>query len=92
MQTPDTAGAAAGRDYGRSAEMLRVACEVIPGGVISADRSGARLHPLYFLYFARGFGPQPWDADGDEHIGFALGSGPLILGQSLDVAAPPANA
>jgi len=82
MQTPDTAGAAAGRDFGRSAEMFRAACEVIPGGVTSAVRSGARPHPLYF---DRGLGPRLWDADGNEYVDFALGYGPLILGHSPEV-------
>jgi glutamate-1-semialdehyde 2,1-aminomutase len=52
---------------------------VIPGGVTSSIRGGARPHPLYF---ERGEGPYLWDVDGRRYVDYALGYGPLILGHA----------
>ena len=59
--------------------LFATAREVIPGGVTSSIRAGARPHPLYF---ERGEGPYLWDVDGNQYVDYALGYGPLILGHA----------
>ncbi len=63
----------------RSEALWDVAQDLIPGGVTSSIRAGARPHPLYF---ERGQGPYLWDVDGNRYVDFALGYGPLILGHA----------
>ena len=63
--------------FPRSQALFEAARVVIPGGVTSSIRSGARPHPLYF---ERGEGPYLWDVDGRRYLDYALGYGPLILG------------
>jgi glutamate-1-semialdehyde 2,1-aminomutase len=63
--------------FPRSQALFESARVVIPGGVTSSVRSGARPHPLYF---ERGEGPYIWDVDGHRYVDYALGYGPLILG------------
>jgi glutamate-1-semialdehyde 2,1-aminomutase len=65
--------------FPRSQALYEVARAVIPGGVTSSIRAGARPHPLYF---ERGLGPHLWDVDGNRYIDYALGYGPLILGHA----------
>jgi glutamate-1-semialdehyde 2,1-aminomutase len=68
--------------YPRSQALFDAARAVIPGGVTSSIRAGARPHPLYF---ERGEGPYLWDVDGNRYVDFALGYGPLILGHAPTV-------
>jgi glutamate-1-semialdehyde 2,1-aminomutase len=65
--------------FPRSLALFEVARTVIPGGVTSSIRAGARPHPLYF---ERGEGPFLWDVDGNRYVDYALGYGPLILGHA----------
>lgn len=65
--------------FPRSQALFEAARRVIPGGVTSSIRAGARPHPLYF---ERGEGPFLWDVDGRKYVDFALGYGPLILGHA----------
>ena len=65
--------------FPRSEALWDVAQDLIPGGVTSSIRAGARPHPLYF---ERGQGPYLWDVDGNRYVDFALGYGPLILGHA----------
>ncbi len=65
--------------FPRSMALFAAAREVIPGGVTSSIRAGARPHPLYF---ERGEGPYLWDVDGNRYLDYALGYGPLILGHA----------
>ncbi len=65
--------------FSRSEALFEAARKVIPGGVTSSIRAGARPHPLYF---ERGEGPHLWDVDGNRYIDYALGYGPLILGHA----------
>jgi glutamate-1-semialdehyde 2,1-aminomutase len=62
-----------------SADLYAAARELIPGGVTSAVRSGARPHPLYLDH---GAGPHIWDVDGNRYVDFVLGYGPLLLGHA----------
>ena len=72
--------------FPRSQALYETARVVIPGGVTSAVRAGARPHPLYF---ERGEGPYLWDVDGNRYVDYALGYGPLLLGHApLVVRAP----
>ena len=68
--------------YPRSHALFEAARRVIPGGVTSSIRAGARPHPLYF---ERGEGPYLWDVDGTRYVDFALGYGPLLLGHAPKV-------
>ena len=68
--------------YPRSHALFEAARRVIPGGVTSSIRAGARPHPLYF---ERGEGPYLWDVDGTRYVDFALGYGPLLLGHAPHV-------
>lgn len=65
--------------FPQSQALFEAARRVIPGGVTSSIRAGARPHPLYF---ERGEGPFLWDVDGRKYVDFALGYGPLILGHA----------
>jgi glutamate-1-semialdehyde 2,1-aminomutase len=65
--------------FPRSHALFEAARQVIPGGVTSSIRAGARPHPLYF---ERGEGPYLWDVDGNRYVDYALGYGPLILGHA----------
>lgn len=65
--------------FPRSQALFDAASRVIPGGVTSTIRAGARPHPLYF---DRGDGAYLWDVDGRRYVDFALGYGPLILGHA----------
>ncbi|HEV7810075.1 MAG TPA: aminotransferase class III-fold pyridoxal phosphate-dependent enzyme [Candidatus Limnocylindrales bacterium] len=65
--------------YPKSQALFEAARRVIPGGVTSSIRAGARPYPLYF---ERGEGPYLWDVDGQRYIDFALGYGPLLLGHA----------
>ncbi len=65
--------------FPHSQALFEVARTVIPGGVTSSIRAGARPHPLYF---ERGEGPYLWDVDGNRFVDYALGYGPLILGHA----------
>ncbi|MEO8229096.1 MAG: aspartate aminotransferase family protein [Chloroflexota bacterium] len=65
--------------FPRSQALFADARRVIPGGVTSTIRAGARPHPLYF---ERGDGPYLWDVDGRRYVDFVLGYGPLILGHA----------
>lgn len=67
------------RQFPRSRALYEAARAVIPGGVTSSIRAGARPHPLYF---ERGSGPHLWDVDGNRYIDYALAYGPLILGHA----------
>ncbi len=66
-----------------SQALFEAARRVIPGGVTSSIRAGARPHPLYF---ERGEGPFLWDVDGRKYVDFALGYGPLLAVDSDPVA------
>ena len=68
--------------FPRSWALFEAARIVIPGGVTSGIRAGARPHPLYF---DRGEGPYLWDVDGNRYVDYALGYGPLILGHAPPV-------
>ena len=70
------------RQFSASQALFGAARAVIPGGVTSAVRAGARPHPLYF---ERGKGAYLWDVDGNRYLDFVLGYGPLILGHSPTV-------
>lgn len=59
--------------FPRSQALYDAARRVIPGGVTSSIRAGARPHPLYF---ERGEGPCLWDVDGNRYVDYALGYGP----------------
>jgi glutamate-1-semialdehyde 2,1-aminomutase len=65
-----------------SAERFRRAAAVLPGGVSSAVRRGARPYPLYFRC---GDGARVVDVDQNAYLDYTLGWGPLLLGH-----APPA--
>jgi glutamate-1-semialdehyde 2,1-aminomutase len=65
--------------FPRSQALFETARTVIPGGVTSSIRTGARPHPLYF---ERGDGQFLWDVDGNRYVDYVLGYGPLILGHA----------
>ena len=67
------------RHRSRRRRPFEAARAVIPGGVTSSVRAGARPHPLYL---DRGQGPYVWDVDGNQYVDYALGYGPLILGHA----------
>ena len=80
--------AGAGR-YAQSAELLRRARAVIPGG---HHLSGRRLlhNEESPLYMTRGKGARCWDADGHEYIDYIGAYGPFLLGyahECVDAAA-----
>ncbi|HET8547100.1 MAG TPA: glutamate-1-semialdehyde 2,1-aminomutase [Bryobacteraceae bacterium] len=62
-----------------SAERFRRASAVLPGGVSSAVRRGARPYPLYFRC---GEGSRAVDVDNNAYIDYTLAWGPLFLGHA----------
>ncbi len=68
----------------RSAEIMRRARELFPGGVNSPVRAFRGVEGEPFVV-ARGEGARIWDVDGREYIDYVLSWGPLVLGH-----APPA--
>ena len=76
---PTRAAAAPSSPFPKSQALFEAARAVIPGGVTSSVRAGARPHPLYL---ERGLGPFVWDVDGNRYVDYALGYGPLILGHA----------
>jgi len=79
VSNPESVDLVPDRQFPRSKAMLEAARMVIPGGVTSSIRVGARPHPLYF---ERGQGAHLWDVDGYRYVDFALAYGPLILGHA----------
>jgi glutamate-1-semialdehyde 2,1-aminomutase len=79
VSKPESARPVSVPPFPRSQALFDAARRVIPGGVTSTIRAGARPHPLYF---ERGEGPYLWDVDGRRYVDFALGYGPLILGHA----------
>src|SRR5712691_5668421 len=67
------------REHGfpRSAERIREACSIMPGGVDSDFRLGVSPTPLVVQ---RADGPYLFDVDGHRLIDYYLGMGPMILG------------
>ena len=68
----------------RSAELMRRARDLFPGGVNSPVRAFRGVGGEPFVV-ERGEGARIWDVDGNEYIDFVLSWGPLVLGH-----APPA--
>jgi glutamate-1-semialdehyde 2,1-aminomutase len=73
-----------GKGGGRSAEVMRRARSLFPGGVSSPVRAFRGVDGEPFVV-ARGSGARIWDVDGNEYIDYVLSWGPLVLGH-----APPA--
>lgn len=65
--------------FPRSAERVRTASSIVPGGVNSNFRLGVAPTPLVF---ERGEGPYLHDIDGNRLIDYYLALGPMILGHS----------
>jgi len=63
--------------YPKSSEIYARNRRVIPGGVVSLNRT---LRPE--LAFVRGLGSKVWDADGNEYIDYHAAFGPYILGHN----------
>ena len=76
---PTRAATGPSSPFPTSQALFEAARAVIPGGVTSSVRAGARPHPLYL---ERGQGPYVWDVDGNRYVDYALGYGPLILGHA----------
>ena len=76
---PTRAATGPSSPFPKSQALFEAARAVIPGGVTSSVRAGARPHPLYL---ERGQGPYVWDVDGNRYVDYALGYGPLILGHA----------
>ena len=72
------------RSLARSAEIMRRARELFPGGVNSPVRAfhGVGGEPLVVK---RGEGARIWDADGNEYIDFVLSWGALALGHASPI-------
>jgi glutamate-1-semialdehyde 2,1-aminomutase len=66
---------------GRSAELYRVACEVIPGGVNSPVRA-MRAIGRDPVFIARGEGPWIEDADGRRYVDWVCSWGALVAGHA----------
>jgi glutamate-1-semialdehyde 2,1-aminomutase len=79
VSNPESVDLVPESQFPRSKAMFEAARTVIPGGVTSSIRAGARPHPLYFQ---RGEGAHLWDVDGNRYVDFALAYGPLILGHA----------
>ena len=69
---------------GRSAEIMRRARSLFPGGVNSPVRAFRGVDGEPFVV-ARGAGARIWDADGNEYIDYVLSWGPLVLGHAPPV-------
>ena len=65
----------------RSAEIMRRARELFPGGVSSPVRAFRGVEGEPFVV-ARGEGARIWDVDGREYIDYVLSWGPLVLGHA----------
>ncbi len=72
------------RNIARSAEIMRRARELFPGGVNSPVRAfgGVGGEPIVAQ---RGEGARIWDADGNEYLDFVLSWGALALGHASPV-------
>ena len=68
----------------RSAEIMRRARELFPGGVNSPVRAFRGVEGEPFVV-ARGAGARIWDVDGREYIDYVLSWGPLVLGHAAPV-------
>ena len=68
----------------RSAEIMRRARELFPGGVNSPVRAFRGVDGEPFVV-ARGQGARIWDVDGREYIDYVLSWGPLVLGHAAPV-------
>ncbi|HEX2779052.1 MAG TPA: aminotransferase class III-fold pyridoxal phosphate-dependent enzyme, partial [Gemmatimonadaceae bacterium] len=68
----------------RSAEIMRRAREIFPGGVNSPVRAFRGVEGEPFVV-ARGQGARIWDVDGRELIDYVLSWGPLVLGHAPPV-------
>jgi glutamate-1-semialdehyde 2,1-aminomutase len=66
---------------GRSAEIMRRARTLFPGGVNSPVRAFRGVEGEPFVV-ARGEGARIWDVDGNEYIDYVLSWGPLVLGHA----------
>lgn len=65
--------------YGKSANMLERAKNVLAGGVSSEFRKYNHPHAIFYT---SGTGSRITDIDGNEYLDFTLSQGPLILGHS----------
>ena len=65
----------------RSAEIMRRARTLFPGGVSSPVRAFRGVDGEPFVV-ARGAGARIWDVDGTEYIDYVLSWGPLVLGHA----------
>ena len=68
----------------RSAEIMRRARDIFPGGVNSPVRAFRQVEGDPFVV-ARGAGARIWDVDGNEYIDYVLSWGPLVLGHAPPV-------
>ncbi len=68
----------------RSAEIMRRARTLFPGGVSSPVRAFRGVDGEPFVV-ARGAGARIWDVDGNEYIDYVLSWGPLVLGHAPPV-------
>ena len=68
----------------RSAEVMRRARDLFPGGVNSPVRAFRGVEGEPFVV-ARGEGARIWDVDGHEYIDYVLSWGPLVLGHAPPV-------
>jgi glutamate-1-semialdehyde 2,1-aminomutase len=64
----------------RSAELFRMASEVLPAGVGSSARSVRAGWSPYPPFISHGTGAHVHDVDGNEWIDYLLGLGPMLLG------------
>jgi glutamate-1-semialdehyde 2,1-aminomutase len=65
----------------RSAELMRRARDLFPGGVNSPVRAFRGVEGEPFVV-ERGAGARIWDVDGNEYIDYVLSWGPLVLGHA----------
>ena len=65
----------------RSAELMRRARDLFPGGVSSPVRAFGGVGGEPFVV-ERGEGARIWDVDGNEYIDYVLSWGPLVLGHA----------
>jgi len=68
----------------RSAEIMRRARALMPGGVSSPVRAFGGVGGEPFVV-TRGEGARIWDADGKEYLDYVLSWGPLVLGHAAPV-------
>lgn len=67
------------RSYQRSVELYQETARHLAGGVSSNVRYASAPVPLFF---ERGEGARLYDVDGNVHIDYVLGNGPVILGHA----------